>query len=55
MNETGRTPHQSHRETVERHYDRVRQSGVPAEPARRLAEQAADRNHRQWDRTKRDK
>lgn len=48
-------PHQSRAETFERHYERCRESGIPAENARQIANEATDRNHRGWDRNKRDR
>lgn len=47
--------HTSHAETVERHYDRCRAEGIPRETAREIARSAADRNHREWDRRRRDR
>lgn len=47
--------HLSYGETYERHYERAREAGIPAGNAREIATEAATRNHRTWERNRRDR
>lgn len=42
--------HSTYSETVARHYERARQTGLPPDSARKVANEAARRNHEGWNR-----